>query len=88
MEGDGADGRSEHPMPRQSYTKQYEANQAARGGGPAQTSRAGEPSAIWRRGGQAAQSPPKWKHMAYSKCSGRLLKKITSKPAKYQQLFR
>lgn len=46
MEGDGADGRSEHPMPRQSYTKQYEANQAARGGGPAQTSRAGEPSAI------------------------------------------
>lgn len=57
MEANGADGQPEHLKPRQSYVKQHEANQAAHRGGPAQTSRAGEPSTVQRRGGQAAQSP-------------------------------
>lgn len=88
MEGDGADGQSEQPKPRQSYEKQQKAKQAARRGGPAQASRAGETGTIQCWDGQVSQSPPKRKHTAYSKPSGRLLKKTTRKPAKYPQLFR
>lgn len=87
MEGDGADGQSEQPKPRQSYEKQHKAKQAAHRG-PAQASRAEETGIIQCWDGQVSQSPPKRKHTAYSKPSGRLLKKTTRKSAKYPQLFR
>lgn len=88
MERDGADGQPEQPKPRQSYEKQHKAKQAAHRGGPAQASRAGETGTTQCWDKQVSQSPPKRKHTAYSKPSGRLLKKITRKPAKYPQLFR
>lgn len=58
MEGDGADGQSEQPKPRQSYEKQHKAKQAARRGGPARASRAGETGTIQCWDGQVSQSPP------------------------------
>lgn len=59
MEGEGADGRPEHPKPRPSYTKQQKINEAACRRVPALASRSGEPSTVQHCIRQAAQSTPK-----------------------------